>query len=260
MATSPELLRFVEEAGFIFRGKVTSKQTPAAQDSAAQQTVTAQVEDILLSTDVLRGLLGRTVTIVTQHAASMEDEGSYVFFTNCVVLADHAVVREVGHMRASHEAHREVAEVMKEAAERPLRERVATAELILEGHVTASGPADPHAVQKSEHDPNWWIARVEVGSVLKGGEKAGHSISVLFANSDDIAWYKSPKLHEGLRGVFLLHPVTEADSPPKADRKPRVDRVVYKAIDPLDFLPTEHLSEVKRALNIEHGNSEREGR
>ena len=251
---SAELSRFVEEAGFIFRGKVTRQRTPAAQDSNAQQTITAQIEEILRSTDVLRGLLGRNVTIVSEHPALMEDEGSFVFFTNCVVLADHAVVREVGHIRASRDADREVAEVLQKAAERPLRERVATAELIVEGHVTASGPADPKAIQKSEHDPNWWIARVAVESVIKGGGKAPKEVEVLFANSKDIAWYKSPKLHEGLRGIFLLHPVK------KTDRPPRIDRVSYQATDPLDFLPAERLPEVKKALNNEKGNYEKGGR
>jgi hypothetical protein len=245
--SSAELSRFVEEAGFIFRGKVTRKRTPVAQDSTAQQSVTAQIEEILLSTNVLRGLLGRSVTVVSEHAASMEDEGSFLFFTNCVLLADHIVVREVGHIRASRDADREVAEVLKEAAERPLLERVATAELIVEGHVTACGPADPNAIQKSEHDPNWWIARVAVESVIKGGGKAVKAVEVLFANSKDIAWYKSPKLHEGLRGIVLLHSVKETDRPP------RVDRVIYQATDPLDFLPIERLPEVKRALNNEKG-------
>jgi hypothetical protein len=245
-----EISRLVEEAGFIFRGKVT-KQTRDIEGATAQQTVTAQVEGILLSTDVLRGLVGRDVTVVTEHAAAMEDEGSFLFFTNCVVLSDHIVVREVGHIRASRDADHEVAEVLKEAAERPLRDRIATAKLIVEGHVTASSPAAPKAIQKSEHDPNWWIAHVAVESVIKGGGKAVKRVEVLFANSKDIAWYKSPKLHEGLRGIFLLHSVK------KTDRPPRVDRVIYQATDPLDFLPTERLPEVKRALDNEKGNYEK---
>jgi len=252
--SSAELSRFVEEAGFIFRGRVTGKRTPAAQDSTAQQTVTAQIEEILLSTDVLRGLLGGMVTVISEHAASMEDDASFLFFTNCVVLADRVVVREVGHVTASREAGREVADVLKEAAERPIRERVVTADLIVEGHVTASGPADPKAIQKSEHDPNWWIAHVAVESVIKSGGKAPKAVEVLFANSKDIAWYKAPKLHEGLRGIFLLHPVK------KTDRPPRIDRTIYQATGPLDFLPTERLPEVKRALDNEKGNYEKGGR
>jgi hypothetical protein len=252
--SSAELSRLVEEAGFIFRGKVTGGQTPATQDSTAQQTVTAQIEEILLSTEVLRGLVGRSVTVISQQGAPREDEGSFFFFTNCIVLANQIVVREVGRIRASRDADRGVAEALKDAAERPLRERAASAELIIEGHVTASAPADPNAVQKSEHDPNWWIARVAVDSLVKGGGKAVKSVEVLFANSEDIAWHKSPKLHEGLRGIFLLHSVKETDRPPK------VNRLMYQATDPLDFLPAERLPEVERALRSEKGNHEKGGR
>jgi hypothetical protein len=251
---SEELSRLVEEAGFIFRGKVTGKGKPAIQHSAAQETKTAHIEAILRSTEVLRGLLGTAVTVVGDRAESMDDEGSFLFFTNCIVLADHVVVREVGRIRASGEAEREVAEVLNEAAERPLRKRVLTAELVVAGHVTTSSRADPKAIQKSEHDPDWWIARVAVESVIKGGGKTVKTVEVLFANSKDIAWHKSPKLHEGLRGIFLLHAVTKADRPPK------VDRVVYQATDPVDFLPTERLPEVTRVLSSDKGNFEQEGR
>jgi hypothetical protein len=170
--SSAELSRFVKEAGFIFRGRLMSSQKSAAHGSAAEQTLLAvEIEEVLLSTDVLRGFRGKIVTVLGEHAASVEDEGLFFFFTNCIVLGDRLVVREVGRIRASPDADRAVTQAIKEAAEHPLRERVATAELVVQGHVTASGPADPNAVQKSEHDPIWWIARVSVDSVLKGREK-----------------------------------------------------------------------------------------
>src|SRR5438046_1349402 len=102
-----EMSRLVEEAGFIFRGKVT-KPTRDIEGATARQTLTAQVEEILLSTDVLRGLVGRDVTVVTEHAAAMEDEGSFLFFTSCVVLGDNIVVREVGRIKPSRDAGHEV--------------------------------------------------------------------------------------------------------------------------------------------------------
>jgi hypothetical protein len=247
--SSAELSRFVKEAGFIFRGRLMSSQKSAAHGSAAEQTLLAvEIEEVLLSTDVLRGFRGKIVTVLGEHAASVEDEGLFFFFTNCIVLGDRLVVREVGRIRASPDADRAVTQAIKEAAEHPLRERVATAELVVQGHVTASGPADPNAVQKSEHDPIWWIARVSVDSVLKGRGKNVKTVEVLFANSKDIAWYKSPKLHQGLRGIFLLHAVEETDRPP------RIESVIYKATDPLDFLPIERQPEIDQMLTDEKGN------
>jgi len=250
---SSDLLRFAEGAGFIFRGKVIS-QAPGAEITAEQKTVTVQIEEVLLSTDVLRGLAGKSVSVISEEPGSMGDGGSYLFFTNCLVLADHVVVRERGHVKDSHEARREADKVLQEIAERPLLERVKSAVLIVEGQVTASKPADPKHIQKSEHDPNWWIARVAVESVIKGGSKSAKTVEVLFANSKDIAWYKSPKLHEGVRGLFLLHAVTEGDRPPGSDR------TAYKTIDPLDFLPSERMPEVRRHLNREQEDQEKGGR
>jgi hypothetical protein len=249
-----EVSRFVKEAGFIFRGRLSSNQKPADHDSTTQQTIAVEIEEVLLSTDVLRGFRGKIATVLREQAASVEGEGSFIFFTNCLVLSDRLVVREVGQIRTSLEADRAVADAIKEAAERPLQERVAAAELIVEGHVTASAAADPNAVQKSEHDPNWWIAQVSVESVLKGSGKPAKAVEVLFANSKDIAWYKSPKLHQGVRGIFLLHAVKETDRPP------RIKRLIYKAIDPLDFQTTDRRPEIEQMLAGEKGNSEKGGR
>lgn len=55
-----ELLRFVDEAGFIFRGRVIRRRTTGAPVTAADlKTVPVVVEEILLSTEPLRGLTGK---------------------------------------------------------------------------------------------------------------------------------------------------------------------------------------------------------
>jgi hypothetical protein len=241
-ASPAEISRLVEDSGFIFRGRVTRQET-AAGDATTQAAVSAEVDEILLSTDVLRGLRGRTVTIVGEHTASVGDEGTFVFFTNCIVLSDHAVLRGLAYVRASSEVERDVAEAISETGQRPLRERIASAQLIIEGHVNTSRAADPDAIQTSEHDPNWWIANVAVDDVIKSPRRASRTVAVLFANSRDIVWVKSPKLHEGVRGIMLLHTVDESDRPPRGAR------VAYQATHPLDLQPSERLPEIRRALS-----------
>jgi hypothetical protein len=251
---TPEgLFRLAELAGFVFRGKVT--RTGAAGPASAQShqptpTVTVRVEEVLRSTDVLRGLAGRDVTLVGKDVDSLEDQGAYIFFTDVAALSDHAVLRYIGHVRATRETGHELAAVLTNLAERPLRERVASAELIIEGHVTESRKADPDAVQKSEHDPDWWIARVAVESVVKGTPPP-ENVDVLFANSRDIAWFKSPKLHKGVRGILLLHSARDVEVP-----RTSAKRRLYQAADPLDFQPPERMNEIKRiaaAVNPEEG-------
>jgi hypothetical protein len=247
--SNEHLLGLVEGAGFIFRGKVVRHGAPEQHPvpGAGSQTATVAVGEILRSTDVLRGLAGREVTVVGEHAASTKHGSSYVFFTTCMVLGDHAVLRDLAHFEASADAVRDIEEVVRMVEAQPLHRRVAGAELIVTGTVTASRQAAPPSIHRSEHDEDWWVATVAVRSVLKGA-KTAKEIEVLFANSHDIAWYKSPKLHEGASGIFILRRVDRGEAPKG------VEHTAYQATDPLDFLPDERLPEVQRALEERKGD------
>ena len=156
------------------------------------------------------------------------------------------VAREVGRREASPESLSQVTEALRLAAERPLVERVAAADLIVTGEVVSSRSLERPFPPRSEHDPDWSVASVTVRSVIKGRQRA--RIEVLFADSIDIAWYKSPKLHEGASGIFILRPRSDDEAP--AD----VPRTVYQATDPLDFLPADRLPEVQRAVERDEGD------
>lgn len=246
-----ELLRLVEESGFVFRGKVVGKGAPGVPLAAAEaNAVRVQVDRIVRSTEVLRGFAGREVVVIAESASAVEEGSEFFFFTNVVSLGNEVVVRGLGDVKASRETAEEVTEAVRLVQERPLRERVTGAELIVTGRVIASRRAEEPSVMRSEHDPEWWIARVEVQSVLKSGkaEKEIKEIEVLFANSTDIAWYKAPKLHERASGILLLRRVREKQGVPE------VARSMWEEIDPLDFLPLDRLEEVERLLGREKGN------
>jgi hypothetical protein len=238
-----ELRRFVREAGFIFRGRMLPQRTGEAPAIPAEagETVATQIEEVLRSTDALRGLAGQEAVVITKHAAALREHKAPIFFTECISLGQQLLVREIGHVEASAETSRQVAEAVREADERPLRERVAAADLIVTGEVVESRPLDRPFPPKSEHDPEWWIARVAVASILKGRKPRG-AVEVLFANSNDIVWFKSPKLHRGCSGIFLLHRINVGELPRD------VPRSAYQATDPLDFLPAHRQGEVERCL------------
>jgi len=207
-----------------------------------EKTVAVQVDEILQSTDVLRGLAGSTVLVASKDAGTLE--GRLLFFTNGVAYGERVVVQEVGHADPSPEALRGTSALIEAASARPLQQRIAGADLIITGKVVSSAPAEQPSIFRSEHDPDWWIARVQVQSVLKGA-KPSKEIEVLYPHSMDIAWYKSPKLEEGLSGIFILRHVNADQSPPE------VGRSIYQAVDPLDFLPIENLQEVRRMIGQE---------
>lgn len=120
------------------------------------------------------------------------------------------------------------------------------ADLIITGRVLDSKPAYEPRVPRSEHDPEWWLSKVKVERILKGETKK-QEIEVLFPNSRDIVWARSPKLREGDIGIFLLKEVG-----PK-EVVPELSRAVYQVTDPLDFLPMGRLEEIETILDHENG-------
>jgi hypothetical protein len=247
----------VAAAGFIFRGSVEHHwkgEAPAIPKDSGE-TVAVRIDHVLRSTAVLRGLAGQQAIVITRHADALRRSHSSILFTECISLGQQLLLREIGQVEASDDASRQVAAAIRAADERPLRERVAAAELIVVGVVTESRALERPFPPRSEHDPLWSLARVAVSAVLKGrkprndakGRKQREEIEVLYASSDDRVWFHSPKLHAGVSGILLLFPV-------KRDEVPKdVPRTAYQATDPLDLLPLERRGEVERLLSDEHG-------
>ena len=243
-----ELQNLVDNAGFIFRGKVVpSGPAEPLKLGAAQTLSTIEVEEVLRSTEALKGSDGQKLAYLNDESGPPEEGGSFVFLTDVVSLGDRIIVRG-RRVKASSETNEAVADSIRRADEMPLRRRIAEADAVVVGRVLSSHQVEPPPLHRSEHDPDWWVSRIAVESVLKGGKIAGE-IDVLFANSTDIAWYKAPKLHEGVYGVMLLHRVAAEDRAPKASK------ARYKVIDPLDYHPIERASHVERLCG-----EEKEGR
>jgi hypothetical protein len=238
-----EVSRLVEEAGFVFKGKVIRPEGVGLPD-AARGAVAVEVQEVLYGTDVMRGLVGTVVTVLTEEAAALSEGDERVFYTNVVSLGEEVVARAVTHHDASDESLAAVAEGIRMSAERPLAERIASADLVVVGQVTSAKRLAGDAPPESEHDPEWAIARVSVESVIKG-RTSRKTVEVLYASSRDIAWYKSPKLEDGASGVFILRTRREDEAPPE------VALTVYQATDPLDFQPHERLSDVRRMAGQE---------
>jgi hypothetical protein len=234
--SSHDILDLVKRSGFIFRGSPVATGVRETGDSAL--TATIEVTDVLRSTEALRGLSGSLVILVGEEPEAREPD--LVLFTNLVSVGQQVVAREVGHRAASEESLREIAAALEIVAEQPLVDRVADAELIVVGEVTETEPLTDPMSRRSEHDPDWWLARIALESVIKGPRKRG-PIRVLFAHSSDIVWRRAPKLHEGQIGIFLLVRSSETEV------GSRVPATVYQATDRLDFLPIECRSDVERA-------------
>lgn len=242
------MVRMSDEAGFVFRGRVVAHapdEVSLSPDDKAR-TLSVTVEEVLRGTDVTQDLVGHTVYVVTDEAERTDDGARHVFFTDCVSLGDQVLTREIGRHGASDEARDEVIETVRVAEEVPLAERILGADLIVTGVVTQSQPLDRPFPPRSEHDPEWWIARVAVDAVVRGRSNR-KTVDVLFANSVDIAWYRSPKLYEGVGGVFLLRRAGGEDVPEQ------LPRAAYQATHPLDFIEAHRLVDIRAVVERDTG-------
>ena len=247
------LQRLVREAGFVFRGRPLEQQhgerLPAGRGDS--ERVVVRIEAVLRSTDALRGLAGRDAVMETKEASALRPQQAFVFFVQVLSLGQNLLGRELGHAEATDETLRRVEQAIREEDERPLRERVAAAELIVVGEVVESRVLERPFPPPSEHYADWGIARVAVSAVLKGHKPQG-DVTVLFAASDDRVWFHSPKLHVGVRGILLLFRVDPGEQPPR-----ELPRDAYQALDPLDLQPVERREEIKRLAGGGSGRGER---
>jgi hypothetical protein len=119
--------------------------------------------------------------------------------------------------------------IEKLLADERLYERMKTAGSVLVGTVT-DVTLLPNGPPSSEHDPLWAEATITADCALRGADpQVAHAV---FATSDDVAWYQSPKLTVGQKGVFLLQP---KPTPPGLWEIP--DDIPYMITDPLDAHP-----------------------
>src|SRR4029079_1141666 len=89
-----ELAPLIDQAGFIFRGRVAARRTNINFTVVnAIDPVPVIVDEILLSTEVMGGFAGREVFMISDSLAALAEGAELVFFTNILVLADHVFVR-----------------------------------------------------------------------------------------------------------------------------------------------------------------------
>jgi len=136
---------------------------------------------------------------------------------------------------------------MKTALEHARKaDAVVRAHVIGFAHVPKEGPP-------KEHDPDWWIAELEIDLLVRGklpaGTNAGQTIHVLYANSLDVSWRQSPKPKAGQSGLWLLH------------RAPRelAGLAPFELVHPIDLQPSLQLEVLReRGLASEAPEEEEE--
>jgi hypothetical protein len=202
-------------ASFIFSGHVNDIEDPPSKQEDEPPVATVEVERVYLAPDSLAGYAGQTVLVGFDEASRLEPGDTRLFFTNPVEFAEKLSVYSIADM-PSGEDEEERLDLLREEEERhQLAARISGSSLIVHGVVIALRQAASDE-SPSEHDPDWWIARIAIRELLRGHPEAepGNSIDVAFANSRDVAWVEAPKLAPSQQAIFFVRenvfPETEA--------------------------------------------------
>jgi hypothetical protein len=233
----------IQKSSYIFVGTVQKKNaTTMPLVPASDRTAIVRVEEVLSAPKTLADYTGRDVTVQLRDGSTVKAGDRLAFFTNGGMFGGSVALVEVGHVEAGRDTQdlrRQIAQAFQEKDDEDLGKRIAKASLIVAGKVLKTGPAKLSERQPlSEHDPQWQEAEIAI-EVVQKGQFSAHTVSVLFAGSTDMMWFRSPKLKEGEDGIWLLHK--------GAVRWPGIkDR--YLVVDPLDFQPRDQGDRVKRLL------------
>ncbi len=214
----------------IFVGRAVKQEAvnlKALKPSA--NTVVVRVEELLDAPPALAGLKNQDVTLETLRPGSLRAGQRAVFFTNGILFGEHLEVKEVGQLPAPADTasiRKQIATVRGQIDTEKLQARVQTAVLIVSGKVLEVKSLKRPA--RSEHDPEWAEATIQIQSVQKGSHD-GRTITIYFPASTDERWYLAPKFHAEEQGIWLLHQEQNLDLPQGS----------LTALSPLDFQPLE---------------------
>jgi hypothetical protein len=180
------------------------------------RTVVVRVDEVLESPDAFARLAGTTVTLrLAPDEPPLRAGESWSFFANGVAFGESLALQELGRLAGDDVAAQAIAasdgaepalrSLQRTVALEQLREHAAGADAVVLARVAAlrrvAGPP------LREHDPDWWLATLEVHHVQRGDVLEG-DLDVLFPNSLDVRWQGVPKPKAAQDGVWILHATT----------------------------------------------------
>jgi hypothetical protein len=267
LQTDVPLERAIRESHIIFSGAVERlNASNVGLLSPRADTAVVRVQENLYAPASILLPAGTRVTVLLANQGNIKSGDEAVFFTDGWLYGENLAVREVAPRISLVELKRtqtdtnrlraQIEDIHQKMADEKLQARISSAPLIITGEVIetrplvpaaaitgattgiAQPPLDRDATPRSEHDPDWWEARVQIKSVEKG-KSADPVVSIIFPNSGDELWLLAPKFHRGDKGIWLLHVSDAKDLPPN----------YYVALDPLDFHPATQLDHIRRLIH-----------
>jgi hypothetical protein len=229
------------KATLIFLGTVEKiAATTMLAVKASKATAVVRVDKVIDTPDAPPGLEGKQITVRLLEPGSMKRGSKAVFFTKGWLLGKSMAVIEVGRLGSNSDMRslaKQINNVRQRMADEAVQTQLITAEAVIVGRVTTVSRADIPRLG-SEHDPDWYVALIDVETVIKG-ELPEHTIKLLFPKSDDVMWHNSPKFKEGQQGIWILHR--------NQARLASIENQ-YTALRSLDFLSRKEQGRIERLV------------
>ena len=251
-AAADPVASLVRQSGFIFRGTVLQQGAatmPGVPVDAA--TMVVKIQEVLYRPPGLDDFTGRTITVQLPEPDLVRTGEPAAFFTRTWIFGASLAVRAVGVLPVAEgggfgydpgKLAEQVTAEVQNVADETLYRRLDAASWVVVGRVVSAAPArvlTSESPEITEHEPDWWVARIAIESVEKGTGRTSE-LEVLFPHSDDVAFYRNPKLRPGQESLFLLH----------EDQMPKRSRGLegLTALDPLDVQDLGQLSRIRLLL------------
>lgn len=200
-------LEWTRRSDVVFDGVVieTGRSNVALVKSSGDTSL-VQVTQVHEKPAAVRLKVGDVVTVHSQGGSGPGKGGSATFYATGWIFADSLAVKMIAYEAlgaSTKDRSIEVKEMRKSVEDAELGERIRGAPVVVLGRVAAIEPAPGERAFDTEHDPQWQDATIEVEAPIKGAQP-GERLKVRFAASDDVRWFRAPKLRPDQRGVLIL--------------------------------------------------------
>jgi hypothetical protein len=211
------IIALLRDAPFAFVGTIehvgaaTMSDVPIGSDTAV-----VRVDHVLQAPEAFGALEGQRITMQLKDPAQAGEQAA--FFAQGLAFGESVAVTETGrvpveavepHVTAGLQAGAPggFAALQRQVEASRLREHADQADAVVVGRVV--GLENVREPAYSEHNPDWWLATIDVAHVEKGDVQPG-PLGVLYANSIDVQWRRAPKPKASQEGLWILH-ATEGD-------------------------------------------------
>jgi hypothetical protein len=251
--TSPQqqnLLSLVRQSGFIFAGRIEKIGAATAGLSVQDNTAVVRVLRVIDEQPPIDEIKDHAVTVRLRDVRQAKAGQTAVFFTHLYSAGMSLGLDEAGQLPDSADIDQSVHAARMTLADDALRARLKSASIVAVATVMRVAPIES-ASPRSEHEPMWWNATLQVADVFKGDAKKGVMITVRFASNYDAYWGASPKPKVGDHAIYLMQPTSAVrlfgEAPSELDKQTKLNGLFL--IDNLDVISADQAERVRRLLS-----------